>query len=82
MAASPRVAVVCSIQGDWAYFFLKPYLTKQGPVDLFAFRSPTPWVPKAQGWETSNCFVPLGSYPAGWRARGENATNLDVRVCV
>ncbi len=68
------------MQGDWAHLFLEPYLTRQATTDLFAFKSPTPWVTRGQGWETSTCFTPLNEYPAGWRARGENATNLDVSV--
>ena len=66
------------VQGDWAAYFLQPYVTQQSATDLFAFRSPTPWVLNAPGWETSNCFSPLKNYPKGWRARGENATNLPV----
>lgn len=69
-------------QGEWAKYFLQPYITNQPAVDLFVFRSPTPWVVNTAGWETSNCFTELRNYPAHWRARGENATNLPVRCPV
>ena len=84
MAFAVRVpgAVGC-VQGDWQRFLLRPYdadVDGPGDADMFAWTASRRWVKGAPGWEASNCFLALGQYPAGWRARGENATNLQVGV--
>ena len=71
------------MQGDWQRFLLRPYdadVDGPGDADMFAWTASRRWVKGAPGWEASNCFLALGQYPAGWRARGENATNLQVGV--
>jgi hypothetical protein len=49
--------------GAWADLLLSPYASlATATVDLFAFRTAHPWRRAYQGWETSNCWVPLGRF--------------------